>query len=119
MPSKEELLASVQPDMRLTWDFFKRIYGYEISFPGFADEAIALLEAAGCSKARRYYEGWVNEYEIAHNAELKDIAAWYRMECEKEWKEGEEKRKQWKKGSLQQMSSKDLIALLENLTGVS
>lgn len=46
-PSKEELLASIRPDMKLTWDFFKRIYGYEITWPGFADRALTALEAVG------------------------------------------------------------------------
>ena len=101
-PSKEELLASIKPDMKhLTKGFFKRIYGYEISYPGFADKAIAALEAAGYSRARQYYEDWVAEYEAAHNAELKKATHWYAAECEREWKkrqeEGEERRKKQQK----------------------
>lgn len=96
--SKEELLASIKPGMNLAKDFFKRIYGYEISYPGFSEQAIAALEAAGCSKARQYYDDWVNEYETARNAELKEVAHWYRLECEKQWekkqKGSEERRKQ-------------------------
>lgn len=95
-PSKEELLASIKPDMRLTKSFIKRIYGYGVTDASFSDKAIAALEAAGCSKARAYYESWVNEYEAAHSAELKEVAHWYRLECEKQWekrqKEGEERR---------------------------
>lgn len=96
MPSKEKLLSSIRPDMKLTKDFFKRIYGYELSYSGFADQTIAALEAAGCSHARQYYDGWVNEYQTARDAELKEVAHRYRLECEKEWekrqKEGEERR---------------------------
>ena len=84
-PSKEELLASIRPDMKLTWDFFKRIYGNEITWPGFADKAIAKLKAAGCSRARDYYKTWVSEYEAEHDAEMKKVAAWYVEECKKQW----------------------------------
>lgn len=97
MANKEELLSSIKPDMRLTRDFFMRVYGYEISFPGFAEKAITALEAAGCSNARRHYAEWVKEYETKRNAELKNVAHWYRLRCEQEWenkiKAGEEKRK--------------------------
>ena len=85
MAGKEELLSNINPDMKLTKDFFKRIYGYEISFPGFAEQAIIALEAAGCSHAREYYISWVSEYETKRNAELREVAHWYRLQCEKEW----------------------------------
>ena len=98
-PSKEELLAGISPDMKLTKNFFKRAYGYEISFPGFSEQAIAALEAAGCTKAREHYERWVNEYETARAAEMKEVGKLYRGECEKQWqkiirKVGDERRKQ-------------------------
>ena len=97
MPNKEALLSSIRPDMQLEMDFFKKVYGYEISFPGFAEKVITELEAVGCFNARRYYTDWTKEYETKRNAELKDVAHWYRLRCEQEWekrqKEGEEKRK--------------------------
>ena len=36
MASREELLQSIQPGMRLDKDFFMRIYGYELTYPGFS-----------------------------------------------------------------------------------
>ena len=121
MASRERMLAGIQPGMRLTKGFIKSIYFNEISWPGFADQAIAALEKAGCSKARQYYDGWVNKYEAAYEAEMKEVAHWYRLECEKQWgkrrKEGGQQRKQEEKKRLQQMNNRDLIALLENLTG--
>ena len=93
-PSKEALLDLIQPDMRLTKEFLKRIYSFEMDCLGFSGQAIAALEAAGCSKARQYYNDWVNKYEAARDAELKEVAHWYRLECEKRWekrrKEGED-----------------------------
>lgn len=96
LPSKEGLLASIKPDMRLTKDFFKKAYGYSVTDTSFRNRAIVALENAGCSKARRYFEEWVSEYETSHNAEMKRVAIWFRKECEKEWqgrqREGEERR---------------------------
>lgn len=77
MPSKEELLSSIRPDMKLTKDFFKRIYGYEITWPGFVDQAIAALDAAGCSHARQYYTDWVANYEREYDSMMKRVAEWY------------------------------------------
>ena len=80
MPSKEELLSSIQPDMKLTKNFFMRIYGYDISFPGFAEIALSDLEKAGCGKARSYYHQFVGEYEKKHDEEMKNIASWYKKQ---------------------------------------
>lgn len=96
-PNRESLLALIQPDMHLTKEFLKRIYSFELDYPGFADQAIAALERAGCGRARKYYGDWVAEYEATYNAEMKEVAHWYRLELEKRWekgrKEGGEKRK--------------------------
>ena len=84
-PNRESLLALIQPNLRLTKEFLKRIYAFEISYPGFSEEAIAALEAVGCVRAREHYTSWVQEYESKRDAELKEVAHWYRLECEKEW----------------------------------
>ena len=85
MPTKEKLLSSIKPDMCLTKDFFKKVFGYELSFPGFADEALENLETAGCGQARRYYTEWVQAYEEEQQVMLKSVAEWYRRRCEDEW----------------------------------
>ena len=72
MASREELLQSIRPDMTLTKAFFMRIYGYEITWPGFAEVALQRLEEIGCSKAREYYGGFVAEYEAQDAAEMKE-----------------------------------------------
>lgn len=96
--NRKALLTLIQPNMKLTKEFLKRTYAFNMDYPGFSEEAISALEAAGYSKARQYYESWVNEYEAAYNAELDKAAHWYRQECEREWakkqKGSEEKRKQ-------------------------
>lgn len=55
MASREELLRSIQPGMKLDKAFFLKVYGYELTWPGFAETAIKALEDAGCSNARNYY----------------------------------------------------------------
>ena len=118
-PSKEELLASIRPDMKLTKNFFRRIYGYEMSWPEFADRAIAALEAAGCSRARGYYETWVSEYEAERAAEMKKVAAWYAEECKRQWekrqKEGERERARQQQTQWQQSSRERWAEMSEAL----
>lgn len=97
-PNRQQLLDSIKPDMKLTKAFFLKVYGYEISFPGFADEAIRALNNAGCSKAREYYDNFVAEYQREREKELKPVAAQIRKQWEADWnklqKGSEEKRKQ-------------------------
>ena len=108
LPSKDELLNSIRPAMRLTKDFFRRVYGYEISYPGFAEEAISALEAAGCTRAREHYEIWVGEYESKHDAQMKEVSVWYVQESKRQWekrqKEGEAVRARQQQTQWQQSS---------------
>ena len=80
MASRQELLESIQPGMKLTKNFFMKIYGYELTWPGFADQALSDLEETGCSKAIAYYQQFVGEYEKQHDEEMKEVAEWYRKE---------------------------------------
>lgn len=117
--SRQQLLDSIHPGMKLTKSFFKSIYAKEITWPGFSKEAIEALEDAGCSMARAYYESWVNEYETARDAELKEVAHWYRMECEKEWKKlqrGSEERRKQEEMELLKVKKKLLMQKLQILT---
>lgn len=120
MASREELLQSINSLEKVDEAFFLKVYGYEISYPGFANEAIKALNDAGCDRAREYYNNAVSKYERKQDEELKEVAHWYRQECDKEWrqKEGEIRRKQ-ERENLQQMSDSDLIMLLESLIGVT
>lgn len=120
MTGREELLQSIHPQMKIDKVFFLKIYGFEISYPGFREAAIGKLEKCGCSKAREYYGKVVLEYENRHDEEMDKAAHWFRQECDKEWqrKEGETKRKH-EQEDLQQMSDNDLIMLLANLIGAT
>ena len=99
LPSRTSLLDSINPDMKLHKFIFKRIYGYEISYPGFAEEALAKLERAGCSKAREYYAGFVAEYENEHEKEMVKVAEWYRKyvrERSEQLRKRQKETEQWK-----------------------
>ena len=50
--SREALLAFIQPDMEsIPKEFFKRVYVFALSYPGFSEQAIAVLEDVGCGRA--------------------------------------------------------------------
>ncbi|MCI5868431.1 MAG: hypothetical protein MR224_02835, partial [Dorea sp.] len=110
MASKQELLESIQPGMKLTKNFFMKIYGYELTWTGFADQALSDLEKAGCSKARVYYRQFVGEYEKQHDEEMKEVADWYRKQLKgdgKDWKRQREA--ELRKEDLQQKSDRELL----------
>ena len=120
MASREELLQSIKPDMKLTWDFFKKIYGYEISFPGFAEVALKALEDAGSTHSRQHYEKFVNDYEQKKQEELYPVAVEYAKRLEAQWEKEERERIRGeklseKKQSLQNLSDSELLTLLQNL----
>lgn len=92
--SREQLLHSIGPEMKLTKGFFRKIYGYEISCPGFKETAIRALEEAGCVKARVYYDEIIGEYQRQQDEAIRPVAAEYLKECNRKWeqREGEERR---------------------------
>lgn len=85
MPSRQELLDSIRPEMKLTKEFFKRIYGYAYTTPEFAEEALSKLEAAGCSRAREYYQNYIQEYEAWYDEQVKPAAKWIREQIDKDF----------------------------------
>ena len=121
MASREELLQSIRPGAQLDKNFFLRIYGYEISWPGFAETALQRMEILGCTQAREWYSSAVQEYESKYEEGLRDTARWYREECEKRWdqdrrKKGSEiSRKQEIMQVLHQKSDRELLTLLQKL----
>ena len=70
MAGSRELLDSLKPGMHLDKNFFLKVYGHEITSPGFAENVIKRLEILGCSKAREYYTCVVTEFEYKHEQEI-------------------------------------------------
>lgn len=81
----QELLDSIMPGMKLTKDFFKRVYSREIEYPGFSEKAISKLETAGCSKAMEYYESYVNEYESWYKEQCRPAAEWLKKRIDQDY----------------------------------
>lgn len=117
MASSEELLQSIRPGMKLNKVFFLRVYGYEITWPGFAETAIKALEDAGCSNARNYYDSIVARYEESYRQSIKEAGAWYLALCKNEWKKrgSDEQRRQKITLDLLQKSDRELLNLLQTL----
>lgn len=78
--TRQQLLDSIHPGMRLDKAFFLSIYADEITWPGSSEEAIRKLEEAGCSRAREYYDQTVTEYQSRRDRELRPIARWIRKQ---------------------------------------
>lgn len=119
MASRWELLQSIRPGMTLDKNFFLRIYGYELTWPGFAEVALTKLQGAGCDKARNYYTCIVAEYEYNNEKVLKNVAEWYiKQDYYGKKVDGSRKRQQeveQLKMNLRQKSDRELLTLLQNL----
>ena len=115
MASKQELLNSIKPDMRLGKGFFLKVFGYDTTEPGFADIALSKLETAGCSKARAYYTGIVGAWQTEHDAMMKQVAEWYINFDRKKASEPRtiQQEAEQRKALLQKMSDRELLILLQ------
>lgn len=70
--TKEELLNEINPCLQLNNKFLLKIYGYELSFPGFKEEALKKLEDAGFTHVRKNYEALEKTEKIHwHNLAIK------------------------------------------------
>ncbi len=121
LPTKQMLLDSISHDMKLYKSTFLKIYGYEISYPGFAELALQKLEDVGCERARKYYEQFTTEYEQEYREKVKDVSGWYQKKLDDEWerkvreyarREGKELREQ---KTIQNLTEKELNELYESL----
>lgn len=123
MASREELLQSIRPDMKLDRAFFLKVYGFEISFPGFKDVAVKALNEVGCSRAEEHYNRIVLEYETKQNESMKPVAERLVEQWQEDWNRfvkkneriGDEIRKQEIMSDLHQMSDRELLNLLQNM----
>ena len=97
--NRDSFLAQFRDPERLTLTrrTFIKMYGYELSYPGTAAEAIALLKEAGCSRAEEYYNATVAEQEQKQNEMYKSVAVWLKArksEGVNKWKKQQEAEQQ-------------------------
>ena len=121
---RKPFLHSFSCGMKLYRSTFMKILGYDITTPGFAEDALTRLEILGCSRAREYYEAVRSEWQKEHDAQMKSAAHWYKGQCENEFesmkrKAVRESRKEREaeqlKADLQQKSDRELLILLQRL----
>lgn len=109
-PTKEKLLQSISPDMKLYKSTFLKIYGYEFTWPGSAEVALTKLESVGCVKAREHYKRIVGEYLEEQEKELKNAAEWYKKQVDDEFERKVMKlRKQQEVEQMKQGFTKDQL----------
>lgn len=105
---KRDLLDSFKVGMKLYRSTFLKIYGYELTWSGFAEDALNRLEMLGCSKAREYYTCTVAEYEYKHEKEMISVAEWYRKELERsEEQRARQQETEQRKNKLQLLKKND------------
>lgn len=97
--SRDSFLAQFRDTERrtLTRRTFIKMYGYELSYPGTAAEAIALLKEAGCSRAEEYYNATVAEQEQKQNEMYKSVAVWLKARKDEgvnKWKKEKQKKQE-------------------------
>lgn len=91
MASRQELLKSISPAMQLDKNFFMKVYGYELTWPGFAEEALARVELLVNNAARQYYNRFVSEYEKEYDEQIKQVAKRYTKQLEDQFEDKERK----------------------------
>lgn len=115
-PNRKSFLSTFKVGMKLYRSAFLKIYGYELTWPGFAEDALTRLEILGCSNAREYYVTTVAAYRYEHEKEMINVAEWYRKELERSEKSRTRQQEaEQEKEVLHQMSDKKLLLLLREL----
>lgn len=112
---REPLMRSLRPEVKLYKSTFKKILGYDITTPGFAEDALTRLEILGCSRAREYYETVKAEWQKEHDAQMKSVAHWYKGQCENEFENMKRKAVRESREELKKMSNSELLTYLESL----
>lgn len=117
MPSRKELFDSIKPEMRLTKNFFLKVFAYDMTTPGFSRDVISQLELCGCTKANEYYTCVVSEWRHEHDKAMDNVAKWYRKQDFNRMEEESRKRQEVEqlKADLQKKSDRELLNLLQNL----
>ena len=71
--------------MPLTKEFFLKIYGFELTWPGTAERFLNRLEELGSSRARKLYAAVVADYEEKQEKTTQEVAAWYADQLERKY----------------------------------
>ena len=82
--ARDEFYKRLKP-MPLTKEFFLKIYGFELTWPGTAERFLNRLEELGSSRARKLYAAVVADYEEKKEKTTQEVAAWYAEQLERKY----------------------------------
>ena len=85
MPSKNELFLSINQDMRVDENFYKRVYGYSVTDSAFPAKVANKLIEVGRKEVIQGYNQWLQGYLAKNKENMKEAAAWLRKEFDKEY----------------------------------
>jgi len=77
MTNQDIFVQNLQSGPELNEALMFQIYGYELTYPGFQEKALSILEHAGCRHARSFYIQIVSAYEKTLHDEILEISQWY------------------------------------------
>ena len=70
-------LEAAKQSGKLDKNTFKKILGLDMTWPGFAEDALKRLEELGCSREREYYEAVRSGWQQEHEQQMRNVAEWY------------------------------------------
>lgn len=117
--NKDIFYQSIAVDMIADIDTYKRIYGYELSYPGYLVKVQDRLVEIGRIDVIKGYNEWYDQYVAKQHEMLKSVAPFVRKRIDEEYErevkkyENEGKCKQgWKKKEDLLMKSRDNLMTL-------
>ena len=117
--ARDEFYKRLKP-MPLTKEFFLKIYGFELTWPGTAERFLNRLEELGSSRARKLYAAVVADYEEKQEKTTQEVAAWYAEQLERKYSNKEvrawsQKETERLREDLQEKSDEELLILLSTM----
>lgn len=117
--ARDEFYKRLKP-MPLTKEFFLKIYGFELTWPGTAERFLNRLEELGSSRARKLYAAVVADYEEKKEKTTQEVAAWYAEQLERKYSNKEvrawnQKETERLREDLQEKSDEELLILLSTM----
>ena len=113
--ARDEFYKRLKP-MPLTKEFFLKIYGFELTWPGTAERFLNRLEELGSSRARKLYAAVVADYEEKQEKTTQEVAAWYAEQLERKYSDKgvrvwSQKEAERLREDLQEKSDEELLIL--------
>ena len=117
--NKSKFYESINENTDFNEDFLKKVYGYSVGDSTFLIEVSKKLWSIGKKEIIIAYNEWFGNWKKKQDEVMKDVAAWYQKECERNFEKLRNERKERAvsecKQILQEMSDRELLILLGSL----